>query len=151
MRDLLSSILAMLVAANAFAQVSVEAPWVRESLPQQQATGAFMRLHADAADVRLVGASSPLAEVAEIHEMRMTDNIARMQRVDAIPLKAGETVDLMSGGYHLMLMGLKGPMRKGQVVPLTLVFEYAGGRRESVTIGAPVRPLTAGSEMHHSK
>lgn len=124
------------------AQVSVERPWVRATVAQQQATGAFMVLRA-ARDTRLVGASSPLTPQVELHEMKVQDNVMKMREVPAIRLTAGQPLELKPGGYHVMLMGLKSPVVEGQTVPLTLVFEGSDGKRESVQVSATVRPLTA--------
>ncbi|HMN80934.1 MAG TPA: copper chaperone PCu(A)C [Burkholderiaceae bacterium] len=129
------------------AQVSVERPWVRATVAQQQATGAFMVLRA-ARDTRLVAVSSPLTPQVELHEMKLQDNVMKMREVPAITLKAGQPLELKPGGYHVMLMGLKGAVTEGQTVALTLVFEGADGKRESVPISATVRALNAPANAH---
>ncbi len=127
------------LAAPSFAQVAVSTPWVRATVPAQKSTGAFMQLQA-ASDARLVGVSSPVAERAEIHEMSMQGDTMKMQQVDAIALPAGKVVKLASGGYHIMLLGLKRQMKEGDTVPLTLLIETAG-KRDSITVKVPVKPL----------
>ncbi|MEC5397554.1 copper chaperone PCu(A)C [Uliginosibacterium sp. H1] len=133
---------ATLANAPAFAQVAVKDAWIRATVPQQKATGAFMNLTASK-DTKLVGASSPLAETTEVHEMRMDGDVMRMGKVDSIALPAGKTVELKSGGYHVMLMGLKAPAKEGDSVPMTLTFESADKRRENVEVKVPVRALTS--------
>jgi copper(I)-binding protein len=135
---------AALIAAAAQAQVTVRDAWVRASVPQQKATGAFMQLQS-AKDTRLVSASSPLTPSVEVHEMAMQDNVMRMRQVPAVELPAGKAVDLKPGGYHVMLMDLKQPVKEGDTVPLTLVFEGKDGQRETVEVKAPVRPLNSGA------
>lgn len=135
-------IVASLLAANAHAQVTVQDAWVRATVPQQQATGAFMQLRA-AKDSRLVSASSPVTPVVEVHEMAIQDNIMKMRQVPAVELPAGKTVELKPGGYHLMLMDLKQQVKEGDTVPLTLVFEGKDGQRETVEVKALVRALNA--------
>lgn len=135
-------ICAALGASPAFAQVSVKDAWIRATVAQQTATGAFMQI-TSAKEARLVSASSPVAETVEIHEMRMDGNVMRMGKVDAIALPAGKPVELKSGGYHVMLMGLKGQAKEGDSVPMTLVVEGADKRRENVEIKVPVRALTS--------
>jgi copper(I)-binding protein len=130
-------------AAPAWAQVEVKEPWVRATVAQQKATGAFMRLTA-AQDARLVAVRSPVAGVAEIHEMALVDNVMRMRAVAAVDLPAGRTVELKPGGYHVMLMDLKQQVKTGETVPLTLVFESRDGKRQEVQVDAPVRPLAGG-------
>lgn len=140
-------LLAASLAAAAHAQVAVADAWVRATVPQQTATGAFMRLTATQAS-KLVGVSSPLTPVVEVHEMSMQDNVMKMRQVPAVALPAGQAVELKPGGYHLMLMNLKEQVKEGQSVPLTLVFEGADGQRESVQVQAPVRALAGGGHGH---
>lgn len=135
---------AALLSATAHAQVTVKDAWVRATVPQQKATGAFMQLNA-AKDSKLVSASSPVTPVVEVHEMTMQDSVMKMRQIPGLDLPAGKTVELKPGGYHVMLMDLKQPMKEGDTVPLTLVFEGKDGKRESVEVKAAVRALnTAG-------
>jgi len=60
----------------------------------------------------------------------------RMRAVESIALPAGQRVELKSGGYHMMLLGLKQPVKAGDSVPLTLVVEDAAGKRENVDVRA---------------
>jgi periplasmic copper chaperone A len=124
------------------ATVEIAEPWVRATVGGQNATGAFMSLKSSAAQ-RLVQVSSPVAGVVEIHEMAMEKDVMRMRAVPGVALPAGTTVEFRPGGYHVMLMDLKQPMKAGDVVPLTLTFENAEGKRLNVEIEAPVRPLNA--------
>ncbi len=133
---------ALTVAAAAHAQVTVKDPWVRATVPQQKATGAFMQLTA-AKDARLVSALSPVAGVVEIHEMAMDNNIMKMRAVPGLDLPGGKAVDLKPGGYHVMLMDLKGPVKEGDMVPVTLVVEGRDGKRETLEVKAMARALNA--------
>ncbi len=137
-------ILSLALSGVAHAQVAVDAPWVRATVPQQTATGAFMRLTASR-DLRLIGARSDVAQNTEVHEMAMQGQMMRMREVAAVPLPRGQAVALAPGGYHVMLIGLKRPLSAGEQVTLTLVFEDAGGKRSEQTVQAPVRPLGAGA------
>ena len=132
------------MAQVAAAQVVVTDPWVRGTVAGQTATGAFMQLKA-AADATLVSAASPVASIVEIHEMKMDGGMMKMNAVDRLPLPAGKAVDLKPGSYHVMLMGLAGPLRAGDIVPLTLTFEDKAGRKTAVEVKAPVKPLTVGT------
>lgn len=148
-RLLTASILYLSLAGAAFAQVTVSDPWVRATVASQKASGAFMTLTAPR-DTRLVAASSPVAGVVEIHEMAMRDNVMRMRAIDALALPAGKAVKLEPGGYHVMLMQLKGPLNAGDTVALELVFEGTDKARETVQVQAPVRALTSGhGSMKH--
>lgn len=128
------------------APVSAEGAWVRASVPGQKATGAFMRLTATEA-VRLVGVASPVAGVAEVHEMKMEGDVMKMRAVPGLDLPAGKAVELKPGGYHVMLMDLKQPLEKGVQVPMTLVFKNAQGVESKLDMQAPVSaaaPAAAG-------
>ena len=124
------------------AQTRVEAPWVRGTVAQQEATGAFMRI-TSAHGGRLVSVTSPLAGTVEIHEMTMSGDVMKMHAVPSIELPAGQAVELGPGGYHVMMMGLKKQLKAGDSVPLTLVVEGQGGRRETLKLMAPVKALGA--------
>ena len=134
-----------LAMAPLFAQVTVEDPWVRGTVPQQQATGAFMMLTAES-DARLVAAESPVAGVVEIHEMAMENDVMKMREIPGLDLPAGQTMELKPGGYHVMLMQLKEQMVGGAVVPISLIFENSAGERFTQEIEAPVAPLGASRE-----
>ena len=124
--------------AQAQAQVTVDKPWVRTTVAQQTTTGAFMTI-TSAQGGRLVSASSPIAASVEVHEMKMEGNVMKMRPVDALPLPAGKPVDLKSGSYHIMMMGLKAPVKAGDVVAIMLVVEDAKGKRETVDVQATAR------------
>lgn len=143
-RILALSAASFLVTA-AQAQVTVKEAWVRATVPQQQATGAFMQLSAEQ-DTKLVSASSPVTPVVEVHEMAMQDGVMRMRQVPSVVLPAGKTVELKPGGYHVMLLDLKQQVKEGDTVPLTLVFEGKDGKRESLEVKVPVRALNASAK-----
>lgn len=131
--------LALLLAGSALHAQTVEVTnaWVRATVPGQKATGAFMSLTAkDGA--RLVGASSPVAGLAEVHEMKMDGDIMRMRALPLLDLPAGKTVQLKPGGYHLMLTELKQPLPKAGTMPLTLRFVDAKGTESRLELNVPV-------------
>lgn len=140
----LLAIVAALAATPVLAQVAVADAWVRATVPQQQASGAFMTLTAPQGG-RLVSASSPVAGVVEIHEMAMDGNVMRMRAIPGLDLPAGKAVELRPGGHHVMLMALRQTLNAGDTVPITLVIETADKRRETVELKVPVRPLATGS------
>jgi hypothetical protein len=149
MKPVISLILAsaLLAAAPAWSQVTVTQPWVRATVAQQKATGAFMTL-TSAKDVRLVGASSPAAGAVEVHEMKMVGDVMKMRHVPALPLPAGQAVALTPGGYHLMLLDVKQQFKDGDKVPLTLELEDAQKVRSKLEVQAIVRPLNSAAVQH---
>jgi copper(I)-binding protein len=137
-----------LAAAASMAQTTVKEPWVRGTVPQQKATGAFMHI-TSAQGGKLVGAASPVAGVVEVHEMAMDGNVMKMRAVPALDLPAGKAVELKPGGYHVMLMDLKQPLQAGDTVPLTLTIEGKDGKKETLEIKAPVKALSAAPAAEH--
>jgi copper(I)-binding protein len=139
----------VLVAAAAHAQTTVKDPWVRGTVAGQKATGMFAQI-TSASGGKLVAASSPVAGVVEVHEMVMDGNVMKMRAVTGLELPAGNAVELKPGGYHVMLLDLKQELKTGDSVPVTLVIEGAGGKRESVEVKAPVKALadSSGHKKH---
>ena len=139
---------ASLMGAAAHAQtVEVKDAWARSTVPGQKASGAFMKLTAREG-TRLVGASSPVAGVTEVHEMKMEGDIMRMRAIAGLDLPAGQTVELKPGGYPVLLLDLKTALRKGSSLPLTLVFKDAKGVESKVELSLPVLSMAPGSAAH---
>lgn len=120
--------------------VTVAHPWARATPGGAKVGGAYLEIKAAAGRRdRLVGARSPAAGAVEIHNHVNEGGIARMRRVDAIALKPGASLVLAPGGYHLMLTDLKAPLKEGDLLKLTLVFEKAG----EIEVEATVEPIGA--------
>ena len=149
---ILTAVLA-LVCSTLYAQtVEINNAWVRSTVPGQQGTGAFMSITArDGA--KLVGASSPVAGVVEVHEMKMEGDIMKMRAVPLLDLPAGQTVHLKPGGYHFMLMDLKQALPKDSKVPLTLRLQDTKGVESRLEVSVPVTvaaPAAAGGNSGHT-
>jgi copper(I)-binding protein len=120
--------------------ITVVAPWARATPGGTKVGGAFLELKAaPGAGDRLVSVSSPVAGTVEIHEHINEGGIMKMRRVDGLAVPGGASVTLKPGGYHLMLMDLKQPLKQGDKVGLTLTFEKAG----TLAVEGPVAPLGA--------
>jgi copper(I)-binding protein len=152
MSSIAVALVAAAIAAPAWAQVTVSAPWVRGTVQGQKATGAFMQLKS-ADGAALVAAESPVAGIVEIHEMKMEANVMRMRAIPKLDLPAGRAVELKPGGYHVMLMDLKQPLKAGDSVPIKLKFQGKDGKPQELEVKAEVRDLTAaapaGGAMKH--
>jgi periplasmic copper chaperone A len=133
-RILLLLALAILCGATAVARdyklgaLEISAPWARATPPSAPAGGGFLKItNTGSTSDRLVSANSPAAELVQVHEMKMDGNVMRMREVEkGLEIPAGGSVTLAPGSFHLMMMGLKAPLKQGASVPLTLVFEKAG-------------------------
>ncbi|HOL64550.1 MAG TPA: copper chaperone PCu(A)C [Accumulibacter sp.] len=132
----------------ASSDIEINDPWVRGTVVGQQATGAFMELRSQNGSA-LIGASSPLAAITEVHEMKMDGSVMKMRPIVRLDLPAGKPVKLAPGGYHVMLTNLKQVLKKGDAVPLTLRFEGPDKKISETRINAPVRDLTAGATAEH--
>ena len=134
------------LSGHLYAQnVDVKDAWVRTSVQGQKATGAFMKITAKEGGT-LVGVATPVAGVAEVHEMKMDGDVMRMRALpNGLALPAGKTVALTPGGYHVMLMDLKAPLPKDSTIPLTLTFKNAKGEQSQVELKVPVATTAPGA------
>ncbi|HEX6959043.1 MAG TPA: DUF1775 domain-containing protein [Ferrovibrio sp.] len=124
--------------AATIGDIGIVAPFARAT--PAKVGGAFMQLtNSGKTDDKLIRAAAPVAENVEIHEHAMEGGAMRMRPVDGVPIPAGGTALLQPGGYHVMMIGLKHPLKQGDHFPLTLTFEKAG----TVTVDVPV--LTPGA------
>jgi copper(I)-binding protein len=132
--------------------VEVVHPWARAT-PGGAHTGAvYMTLvNKGKADDRLVGVSSPVAAKAQLHVETNDNGVMKMRPVADVDLKPGATAVLKPGGMHVMLMGLKQPLKAGESFPLTLEFAKGGVAKVNVPvekIGAMGAPPAMGSMDH---
>ena len=143
-------LLAMVLTAGVQAQtVEVKNAWARATVQGQKATGAFMQITAPAATT-LVGISSPVAGVAEVHEMKMDGDVMRMRPLSkGLELPAGKAVQLKPGGYHLMLMDLKLPLQKDTTIPITLTLQDSKGVQSTQDLRVPVLTAAPAGQAEH--
>lgn len=103
-------------------------PHINEPFAGAKSAAAYMAIsnEGEAAD-RLLGIETPAAQKTSLHATEHAgDGVARMRPVAGIEIPAGETVNLEPGGLHVMLMGLTAPLKEGDMVPATFLFERAG-------------------------
>lgn len=127
------------VSTNLSAQtLEVKDAWVRATVQGQKATGAFMTLTAKSSGT-LVSVSSPVAGVAEVHEMKLDGQVMKMRALSGgLDLPAGKPVTLGPGNYHIMLMDLKLPLKTNTTIPMTLSFRDAKGVESKIELKVPV-------------
>lgn len=137
-----------LFAGPAFADsssVKVEQAWARAT-PGAVKTGAIYLTITNTGttpDTLEGAASTPAAEHADLHEMKMENGVMEMRPVPSLTIDPGKSVVLAPGGYHLMLTGLKAPLKEGETVPLTLTFAHAGAQQVTASV-AKVGAMHAG-------
>lgn len=108
--------------------LAVMQPWARATPSGAKVGGGYLAItnNGKTAD-RLTGASMSDADHVEIHEMKMDGGVMKMRPLpNGIEVKPGQTVTLAPQGNHLMLMGLKAPLKQGETVKGKLTFEKAG-------------------------
>ena len=151
-------LLTALVVPAAFAHsfdagsLHIDHPWARPTVAKQPSGAAYISVEnrGQAADTLLRG-SSPIAREVQIHSMKMEGNTMRMREVDKLEVAPKAKLEMKPGdGYHLMLIGLKQPLKVGEQFPLQLVFEKAGAVEVTVTVeNKPAAPAAPSHQHKH--
>ncbi|MCP5368718.1 MAG: copper chaperone PCu(A)C [Hyphomicrobiales bacterium] len=131
--------------ANA-GSVTVSDAWARASAGPARAGAAFMMIMNKGEADKLVAAKADVGQTTELHTHIKEGDVMRMRRVDSVPVPAGGMAMLQPGGYHVMFMKLKAPLKEGSTFPLTLTFEKAGDVTVTVTVKAA--GAMGGGHMH---
>ena len=98
---------------------------------------------------RLMKGTADISGKIEVHEMAMNNGVMTMRELDkGLAIEPGKTVKLAPGGYHLMLMDLKGALKQGDKVPVTLEFEKAGKVALSLDVQGVGAQAPAGGHDH---
>ena len=141
---------AALAYAHSFKRGGIEIghPYARATATGQPTGGAYLTLTNKGPADRLQSVSATVSESVELHSMAMEGDVMRMRQVDTIDLPAGKTVELKPGGLHIMLVGLKAPLKAGDTFPMTLTFEKAGAIDVVVNIEA-VQAAPMKHDMKH--
>jgi periplasmic copper chaperone A len=125
--------------------IEIAHPYARSTAPGQRNGSAYLKLRNGGTSTdRLVAVSSPAAASVEMHSMRMDGDVMRMRELPAVELAAGAAVDLRPGAEHLMLIGLRQPLKAGDSIEMTLQFEKAGRQ----TVQVPVEAASAATHRH---
>jgi len=147
------AILLMLgVAAPAFAGgIEVEGAWARASIGTERPGVAYMTIRNNGVQSdRLIGAKTPVAKRAMVHESLRRDGVMKMRPAENIEVAPGGAVVLEPGGRHLMLSFLQKKLVEGEAFPLTLTFEHAGEVRVHVTVaGMGAKQVPQQHRDHH--
>lgn len=140
----------LLAAVTTAGKLIIDQPWSRQTAPTQKVGGGFLTItNRGKADDRLIAATSAVAGEVQLHSMTMDGGVMRMRQLkDGIAIPAGKSVALKPGGYHLMFMQLKRPLKLGETFPVTLRFQRQG----AVKVSFKVEPVGfTGSEAAHGQ
>ena len=117
--------------------IAIGHPYARATAAGQPTAGGFLKLANGGAADKLLSVTVSVSASAELHEMKMEGDVMRMRQVDGIALPAGKSVELRPGGFHIMFVGLKAPLKAGDKFPMKLKFEKAGEVEVMVNVEAP--------------
>jgi len=124
--------------------IQIDQAWARAT-PGAATTGAVYVTLRNAGNTpdTLTAASTPAADKAELHLMKIENGVMEMRAVPSLAIAPGQSVVLEPSGYHLMLIGLKKPLKEGDTIPLSLTFEHGGTRQVTVSV-AKIGAMHAG-------
>jgi copper(I)-binding protein len=120
-----------------FGNIDIGHPYARSTAPGQPNGGAYLSLDNKGGDDKLLSATAAVSNSVELHLMSMDGNVMRMRQVDGVALPAGKMVELKPGALHVMLLGLKAPLKEGDKFPMKLTFEKAGEVEVTVNVEGP--------------
>ena len=146
---LLATVLSGAVSLAHAGDLSLEKPWSRATPSGAPVGAGYVTLkNAGAAADKLLSATAPdIAGKVEIHEMSMDNGVMKMRAINGLEIPAGKSVELKPGGYHIMFMQLKQPLKAGDTIKGTLTFEKAG----AVPVEYKVEAMGAGGGDHGHK
>ena len=137
---------ALLLSASVYAgDIQAEGAWTRATLPGQDMAMVYMSITSKQA-ATIVGVSTNVSRTAEMHTMEHKGGMMKMYEVKSISLPANSRLEMTMHGYHLVLGGLKAPLKAGATVPLTLNIEMADKTMVKVDVRAEIRPLKSATQ-----
>lgn len=155
MKNFISLLAALLVSSfsmgtNAqeakIGRVTISGAYTKATVAGQMAGSGFMKIAVSGVSDQLIGATSPAAGDVQMHSMSMEGTTMKMRQMNSIEIPANSSVELTPGGLHLMLMGLKTPLKAGDSVKIKLKFASSG----EVEVSFPVKAMGGESMHEHS-
>ena len=132
MKTIIRTFAALILSALAFipanaASIEVTDAWAPHTGKRTMSAAVYLKIHnKGSADDALIEVKSDVANMTMLHRSYEEDNIMRMDHVETMPVAQGRTAELAPGAYHIMLMGLEAPLKRGEKFNIQLVFEKAG-------------------------
>lgn len=130
-------------------KLHIDHPWSRELPPNAPAGVAFFDIQNKGAEDRLLSVSTPAAAKAELHTHVQIGGMMRMEKLDSAAVPAQGELKFYPGGHHVMLFGLKKPLKAGDHFPLTLNFEKAGSIEVDVQVSQDAPAAKAPQHQGH--
>jgi periplasmic copper chaperone A len=138
MNRLLLALALLLMSLGAQATIEITDAWARATAPGQEVGAAYLSLKSDL-PAKLLKVESPASDSVEIHEMSMNNGVMKMRMLDTLDLPAGKVVKLEPGGFHLMLIDLKKPLKAGEVIEISLTLKDRQGKTTTQKVRLPVK------------
>lgn len=129
--------------------IDIGHPHARVTAAGQPTGGGYLSLDNKGRDDRLLSATAAVSASVELHSMSMEGDVMRMRQVNGIALPTGKKVELRPGGFHIMFVGLKAPLKAGDKFPMKLKFEKAGEVEVIVNVEAPKAAGDTAAEHKH--
>lgn len=145
MKSLFAALLLIwpLTASADSPSIMVRNAWSRAAIAGHEGVVYLTITNTGASDT-LTAASTPVAEMADVHETINDNGVMKMRAVKSLTIGHGQSVSLAPSGYHIMLMNLKQTLKEGESFPVTLTFNKAG----SITTSVMVEKAGATSMSH---
>jgi periplasmic copper chaperone A len=107
--------------------IEIIAPWSRVTPKGAETAIGYMTIKNNGTTPdRLIGGSAEFANTFQMHSMTMENGVSKMRELKEVEIKPGQSIEFKPGGLHIMFVGVKHPLSKGEHVKGTLVFEHAG-------------------------
>lgn len=132
-------------------ELEISGAFTRATLPAAKVGGGYFTVdNKGAMPDRLLGGTSEAVEAVQIHQMEMEGDVMKMGRVEGgLEIPAGETVTLVPGGLHLMMIGIRTPFAEGECVEVTLQFEQAGEVSVLLNVGGMAADAAPEGHAYH--
>jgi len=124
-------------AAKADTGIEIDHPWARATAGGSANGAVYLKIVNHGGDDTLIAAATPAAGKAELHVSANENGVMTMRPLGEVAVKAGSTVEFKPNGMHVMLLGLKQPLKAGETFPLTLTFRKAGTIATAVKVEKP--------------
>jgi copper(I)-binding protein len=128
------------LSAGAARSPAVTDAWARATVPKQPVAAAYMKI-SSTSPVTLIRIETDAAKQVQVHNMQMNEGVMQMRKHDQVDIPAGKTIELAPGGMHLMLLGLKKPLKAGDAITVKMTFVDAEKAKVTSVVTVPVRPL----------
>ena len=118
-------------------QIELDRAWARPTVGQAPGAVYVTIDNKGGSADRLTGASTDNAAMVMVHQNEVADGIARMRMAGEINIPAGDRIEMVPGGTHIMLEGLRAPLKTGDRFDLVLRFKESGDKTVKVTVAGP--------------